>query len=132
LLDAPKVFKDGMGFTISTTLAEATLENLLFAWGQAGEPEETTAATLTTREIDLVAGSLGEAPLERGLIAIGNGPEKADSNAYTERTYHAFRVMSVEGSSHTLARADATVIPVTLRALPEDDGRYGTVRDRSF
>src|SRR5687768_11847985 len=33
LLDAAKIFKDGMGLSVSTTLAEATLENLLVAWG---------------------------------------------------------------------------------------------------
>lgn len=127
LLDAAKIFKDGMGLSISTSFAEATLENLLVAWGQA-ESTLTSSANEKTLEID--GGSLGEAPLERGLIAVGNGPEKSGTNAYGERTYHAYRVLSVESSAHTLARSEATIIPVTFRALPADTGKYGTVRDR--
>lgn len=127
LLDAAKIFQDGMGLSISTTFAEATLDNLLVAWGQ-GSSKLTDTATEETIEID--GGALGRAPLERGLIAVGNGPEKDTSNDYAERTYHAYRVLSVEGSSHSLSRADATTIPVTFRALPADNGKYGIVRDR--
>lgn len=127
LLDAAKIFKDGMGLSISTSFAEATLENLLIAWGQA---ESTLTSTGTEKTIVIDGGSLGEAPLERGLIAVGNGPEKTGTNAYGERTYHAYRVLSVEGSEHTLARSEATIIPVTFRALPADTGKYGIVRDR--
>jgi hypothetical protein len=127
LLDSVKIFKDGMSLTATTTFAEATLENLLVAWGQGG----TVSSGANENSIDIDGGQLGEAPLERGLIAVGNGPEKSGSNAYQERTYHLFRVLSVEGSSHSLARADATVIPVTFRALPADNGKYGIIRDRS-
>jgi hypothetical protein len=126
LLDSAKIFKDGMGLSISTTMAEATLENMLVAWGQ---PDSTLTEGATEDELVLDGGALGDAPLERGLIAVGPGPELTGSNAYSERTYHAFRVLSVEGATHTLARADATVLPVTFRALPEDDGKYGIVRD---
>jgi hypothetical protein len=128
LLDAAKIFQDGMSVTLSTSFAEATLENLLVAWGQAASTLTSTANDKTW-EID--GGSLGAPPLERGLIAIGPGPEKSASNAYTERTYHAYRVLSVDSSSHTLARADAVVIPVTFRALPDDNCKYAIVRDRS-
>jgi hypothetical protein len=128
LLDAAKLFKDGMSFTISTTFAEATLENLVVAWGQQAS---TLASTATDKTLQIDGGSLGDAPVERGLIAVGNGPEKAGVNQYSERTYQAYRVLSVEGASHTLARADATVIPVSFRALPADTGKYGIVRDRN-
>lgn len=127
LLDSAKIFKDGMGLSISTTFAEATLLNLLVAWGQAGS---TLTSTASDKTFEIDGGALGEAPLERGLIAVGNGPEKTSSNAYSERFYHAYRVLSVEGSSHSLARADATVLPVTFRALPESNGKYGIIRDR--
>lgn len=127
LLDAAKIFQDGMSLNISTTFAEATLENLLVAWGQQTSYVTSTA---NDKEIGIEGGSLGSAPLERGLIAVGNSPEKSTSNAYGERTYFAYRVLSVDASTHTLARAEATTIPVTFRALPVDTGRYGTVRDR--
>lgn len=127
LLDAAKIFQDGMGLNISTTFAEATLDNLLIAWGQAAS---TISSTATDKYLDIAGGALGASPNERGLIAVGNAPEKASANQYGERIYRAYRVLSVEAVSHTLARADATVVPVTFRALPGDNGKYGTVRDR--
>lgn len=127
LLDAAKIFKDGMGVTLSTTMAEATIENLLVAWGQRASYVENTSVV---KETDWEGGALGEAPLERGFIAVGNSPEKANSNAYGERAYFAYRVISVDAATHTLARAEATVLPVSFRALPADNGRYGAWRDR--
>lgn len=124
LLDAALIFKDGMGLSISTTFAEATLENLLVAWGQ----DDVFRTSPGTTEIDILGGSLGEAPLERGLIAIGNAP-RLDSGAYGERLYHAFRVLSVESASVSIARADASTVPITFRAMPDDNGKYGIVRD---
>lgn len=125
LLDAALIFKDGMGLSISTSFAEATLENLLVAWGQS---DSTLRTSTGFSEADIAGGNLGEAPLERGLIAIGNAP-RLNTTTYGERMYHAFRVLSVESASVSVARADASVIPVTFRALPEDDGNYGVVRD---
>lgn len=126
LLDSARIFKDGMTLSISTTFAEATLENLLVAWGQA---DSTLTSSGTDREITVESGGLGDAPLERGLIAVGNGPETG-GNKYSERTYFAYRVLSVEGGGFTASRSDATTIPVTFRALPADNGRYGSIRDR--
>lgn len=127
LLDAAKIFQDGMGLSITTTFAESTLDNLLIAWGQAAS---TISSTATDKSLDIAGGALGASPNERGLIAIGNSVEKPTANGYGERTYRAYRVLSVEAVSHTLARADATVIPVTFRALPGDNGKYGVVRDK--
>jgi hypothetical protein len=127
LLDAVKIFQDGMSVSLSTSFAEATLENMLVAWGQHEENLTSTASSATWT---WDGGSLGAAPLERGLIAVGNGPEKVGTNEYSERTYHAYRVLSVESSAVSLSRADATIIPVTFRALPASDGKYGIVRDR--
>lgn len=129
LLDSAKIFKDGMTLNISTTMAEATLENLLIAWGQAA----TTVSSVAPfeREAIIEGGSLGEAPLERGLIAVGNGPENTGNNNYQERVYQAYRVLSVEAVTIANSRSEASTIPVTFRALPADNGRYGSVRDRA-
>jgi hypothetical protein len=128
LLDAAKIFKDGMSLSISTTFAEATLENLLVAWGQAA----TTLSSVGVFENELAieGGNLGDAPLERGLVAVGNAPEQAGGNVYGERVYQAYRVLSVEATAIGNSRAEASTIPVTFRALPADNGRYGSVRDR--
>lgn len=128
LLDSAKIFKDGMSLNISTTFAEATLENLLVAWGQASTSMSSVAPN--ENELAIEGGNLGEAPLERGLIAIGNAPEQASGVSYGERVYQAFRVLSVESTTINNSRADAMTIPVTFRALPADNGRYGSVRDR--
>jgi hypothetical protein len=136
LLDSAKIFRDSMTINISTTFAEATLENLLIAWGQAAtiaSSGSTVNGTLAAgeREIDIAGGVLGEAPLERGLIAVGNATENAGTaNSYGERVYQAYRVLSVESTSITNSRSEALTIPVTFRALPADNGRYGSVRDR--
>lgn len=130
LLDSAKIFKSGMSLNITTTFAEATLENLLIAWGQQTSTLSSSGLSAGEKELAIEGGSLGEAPNERGLIAIGNAVENTGTNSYGERVYQAYRVLSVESSSHTLSRSDATTIPVTFRALPADNGRYGTVRDR--
>lgn len=128
LLDAAKIFKSAMTLNLSTSFAEATLENLLVAWGQ--DSSTLSSVSATEKELIMDAGDLGDFPTERGLIAIGNGPENTGSNTYAERVYNAFRVLSVEATSFDNARDAATSIPVTFRALPNDAGRYGAVRDR--
>lgn len=127
LLDTVIMFKDGMSVSMSTTFAEATLENLLVAWGQAGSSLVSTASTKT---FTIAGGALGSAPVERQLIAVGNSPRlAADATRYGDRIVHAFRVLSVESSAFSMARADAGTIPVTFRGLPNDNGDYGTVVD---
>jgi hypothetical protein len=130
LLDAAVIFKDGMGLSVSTTFAEATLENLLVAWGQA---QSTLTSTASEKTLSLNGGTLGQAPLERALVAVGNAPKPVAGggvNNYSERLYHVYRVLSVESTAISLARADASTIPVTFRALPDDNGEYGVVRDK--
>jgi hypothetical protein len=128
-MDAVRIFKSGMGASVSTTMAEATLENLVVAWGQAA----STASALGANESEMTieGGTLGDAPVERGLIAVGNAPEISAGGRFGQRIYHLFRVLSVEGSTINMSRTDPTTIPVTFRALPDDTtGRYGTIRDR--
>lgn len=126
LLDTPFMFKDGMSFSISTTFAEATLLNLMIAWGQSAA---TLTSTAQAETLVLEGGALGSSPEERGLVAIGNAPKATNGTSYRERVYHAYNVLSIEGSGLTMARAEATVIPVTFRAMPNDDGDYGIIRD---
>ncbi len=127
LLDTPLMFKDGQTVSISTTFAEATLENLLVAWGQAAS---TLTSTASDKTLTINAGSLGQAPIERGLIAIGNAPRILPAGTvYGERLLHAYRVLSVESVATNMSRADASTIPVTFRSMPDDNGEYGTVID---
>lgn len=127
LLDAALIFKDGQSMTISTTFAEATLENLLVAWGLAGTALTSTGSVKT---FIMRGGTLGEAPVERSLIAVGNAPRLAATpTLYGDRVIHASRVLSVESSSFGMARADAGTVPVSFRLLPDNNGDYGTIVD---
>lgn len=133
LLDSALVFKQSMRVSLNTTLAEATLYNLMVAWGQSAT---TLTSTASDAELDIAGGSLGEAPVERSFIAVGNGVHLRDTQTgnaagqYGERVYHAFRVLNVEQSTHSLRRNENTGIPVSFRALPADSGSYGKIKDR--
>lgn len=128
LLDSAVIFKQSMRVSLNTTLAEATLYNLMIAWGQALSTLTSNASEAT---IEIEGGSLGEAPYERGLIAVGNGVhERGSAAAYSERVYHAYRVLNVETVAHRLARNENTGIPVSFRALPANTGKYGIIKDR--
>jgi hypothetical protein len=134
VLDSVLTFKQSMRVSLNTTLAEATLYNLMIAWGQAASSLTSTASDA---EIDIQGGSLGDAPVERGFIAVGNGVHGRASQTgnaagqYGERTYHAYRTLNVEQSTHALRRNENTGIPVSFRALPDSaTGLYGKIKDR--
>jgi hypothetical protein len=121
LLDSARIFKQSMRVTVNTTLAQATLENLIIVWGQA-------ASTLSAEVLTLEGGALGDAPIERTLLFVGPGPRTASTNK--ERVYHVSRAIQTESSSHALRRSEVTALPVSFRILPTSAGSYGTVRDR--
>jgi len=131
LLDTAKLFKETMEVMIATEMAEGTLENVLAVFGQS-------QSTLTSngKQLGLAAGALGEAPVERQLVAVGQAPTTAASSK-TERVYYARRVLSVQQSQFSLARNAASTFPVTFRLLPSgasaDAGaEYGTIVDRTW
>jgi hypothetical protein len=129
LLDSALVFKQAMKVSLNTTLAEATLLNLMVAWGQSGS---TLTSDASSAELVVQGGSLGDAPIERAFVAVGNGNygRAATDVSYSERVYQKYRVLNVESSAHSLKRNEATGIPVSFRALPADDGTYGKIKDR--
>jgi len=131
LLDTAKLFKETMEVMIATEMAEGTLENVLAVFGQS-----QSTLTANGKQLGLAAGALGEAPVERQLVAIGQAPTTAASSK-TERVYYARRVLSVQQSQFSLARNAASTFPVTFRLLPSgasaDAGaEYGTIVDRTW
>ena len=131
LLDSAKLFKETMEVMIATEFAEGTLENVLGVFGQSAATYDPATKTL-----GLAAGALGEAPVERQLVAVGQAPTTAASSK-TERVYYARRVLSVQQSQFSLARNAASTFPVTFRLLPSgaagDAGsEYGTIVDRTW
>lgn len=134
--DAAKVFLAQETLTVSTTIMEATLENLVFAWGRSNANINPTSGDRTF--------SIGIGPdqaCEYSLAIVGPAPgstlncEDPSMDTKIERVYNMFRVISVEGSTHSLSREESTMFPVTFRALPWDGAsvgeEYGTVQDRT-
>jgi len=169
LLDSARLFKQSLKVTLKTELAEATLENLTFSWGQmdtyyAANTASTVSsiptlvnndAALGTNDnpaaaLNISAGALGDAPVERVLIAVGQAPQQIGtsiaentpsgaSSSVTipagstvsssllrskERVYVARRVVSIDTTMHALKRDAATVFPVNFRCLPDSDYAY--------
>lgn len=168
LLDAARLFKSTIRVMLRTELTEGTLENMNLVFGQQESnitysgsvstvTDVLTSDTSSSAALGLSAGALGDAPVERSIVAVGNAPGWAGAtgksfgtsgsatvqgfdnsgNAKKERVYVARRVVQVEASSHGLKRDTATVFPVQFRCLPDDndlyDGaEYGVVIDRTY
>ena len=135
LLDSAKIFKQGMRVSVNTTLAEATLFNLMVAWGQGGDTltPPTGATSDTETNLKISGGELHDDPVERSLAFVGPAPRGAN-NVKRERVYHLQRALQVESSAHSLSRSDATTIPVSFRCLPGEastsSGDYGRIVQR--
>jgi len=158
LLDTARLFKSGMTVTLRTSLAEATLENLLMAitqkdatvstagvlgstissWSDGGVTTPlTTTATLTTpaantssKYIDILSGELGDYPVERGVIAVGASVNTTVDNE--ERIYVAYRAVSIQNVTVSSKRDSATMFDVEFRLLPDAQGAYGKIIDRTY
>jgi len=135
LLDAAKMYKQGQTASVNTSLAEATLDNLVLAWGQKVTSISAAPAPDATdgQELGIASGALLDEPVERSLVFVGPAPRSATTNKRRERVYHVRRALNVEASSFSLAKTDPTMIPVSLRLLPDpyySGKEYGIIRDR--
>ena len=120
-LDVAKLFKQGMQVNLNTTLAEATLENLVLAIAAKD-------SDLASGELTLNAGDLGDAPIERGIVAVGPGPQAVP----TERIYSAYRALSMDSVTISAKRDEASQFEVSFRLLPDNSGVYGKIIDRAI
>ncbi len=135
LLDVAKMYKQGMQVTLNTSLAEATLENLLLAIARPATDRYTgTSVTTSTAYskafpggdvVNLSAGELGESPYEKGLVAVGA------STTGNERVYAAYRALSMDSVTVSAKREEASMFDVSFRLLPNNGGSYGKIVDRS-
>jgi hypothetical protein len=128
VLDVAKLFKQGMQVNLNTTFAESTLENLLVAIAGSETDLSTVAGNPT---LNLKAGTLGECPIERGIVAVGPGTGDCEEGSNLERIYAAYRALSIENVSVTAKRDEATMFEVSFRLLPNDLGSYGKIVDRT-
>lgn len=130
LLDSAKLFKQSMKVMVNTTFSEATLENLLIVWGQQNT---TLTSGANDKTLGIAAGALGDEPTERSVAFVGPAP-RAAAGTKRERVYHVRRALSIESSSHSLKRNEATVFPVSFRLLPDptfSGQEYGVIKDRN-
>lgn len=126
LLDVAKLYKQGMKVTLKTSFAEATLENLLVAI--AAKDTDLSGSTLT-----LKSGDLGDFPIERTLVAVGASIQDVTAPVEnSERIYAANRVLSIQNVTVSAKRDAATEFEVTFRLLPDDNGTYGKIIDRTY
>lgn len=143
LLDAAQVYKTRQSFSVRTTLAEATLENLQIVWAMPKEALVKYSTHSTGFDgtelvegdslLGIGGGSLGEYPVERSLAFVGNAPRRPGYK--TERVYHIRRVLQTEASSHGLRRGESTVFPVSFRCMPDPNhvgNDYGLIKNRVY
>ena len=126
LLDSAKLFKQSFKVAVNTTFAEATLENLMVAWGQQ-------SSTLNGSVLGIAAGNLGDEPVERSIAFVGPAPRNSSSNKKQERVYVLHRALSVQTTAHAQRRNEATQFPVSFRVLPDparSGQEYGSITDR--
>jgi len=128
VLDAAKLFKQGMKVNLKTSFAEATLENLLFAL--AGKDSDLTTVS-NNPTLKMSAGDIGECPVERGLIAVGPGTGDCAEGSNLERIYAAYRALSIDSVTVSAKRDAATMFDVSFRLLPNDSASYGKIVDRT-
>ena len=128
VLDVAKLFKQGMQVNLNTTFAESTLENLMVALA-ANDADLSTVSGNPT--LNLKAGTLGECPVERGIVAVGPGTGDCAVGSDLERVYVAYRALSIDNVTVSAKRDEATMFDVSFRLLPNDLGSYGKIVDRT-
>lgn len=134
VLDVAKLYKQGMTVNLNTSFAEATLENLLLVLARPATDAYIAPATFPLGQEDtlnLSAGTLGECPIETGLVAIGPGTGDCEAGTAIERIYMAYRAISIDSVTVAAKRDTATMFDVSFRLLPNDSGSYGKIVDRT-
>jgi hypothetical protein len=145
ILDVAKLYKQGMKVSMKTSFAESTLENLLLAIARPTQDAYVGTSTHVTSSgndtydlsfagediVELSAGNIGECPIERGLIAVGPGTGDCTAGSSIERIYIAYRALSIESVTVSAKREEATMFEVNFRLLPNDNGVYGKIVDRT-
>jgi hypothetical protein len=90
----------------------------------------TAAANASSGYVDILSGELGDYPVERGLIAVGASINDSASNE--ERVYVAYRAVSIQNVTVSAKRDAATMFDVEFRLLPDAQGAYGKIIDRTY
>jgi len=133
--DAAKVIQSKVKVMVKTTLAEATLNNLAAAWsydtttGGADIKANQDGANTKT----FLFGVQNVYPFEKAIQIVGNAPG-SDASSTLTRKFNTKRAISMESSTISMKRAEATTFAVSFRILPvsADSGyEYGKIIDQT-
>jgi hypothetical protein len=133
--DAAKVIQSKVKVMVKTTLAEATLNNLALAWSY----DSSTGGSDVLVNNDggntktFLFGVQNVYPFEKAIQIVGNAPG-SDAATTKTRKFNTKRAISMESSTISMKRAEATVFAVSFRILPvsADVGyEYGKIIDQT-
>ncbi len=135
--DAAKLIQEKMKSMVNTTMAEATLANLAYAWGYKTGLIGADTANLASEPG--VSGSVfnfgihSAYPAERRLRVEGPNPN-ATPTTLKRRIYTCNRVVSYNAVESKHARNENVALAVQFRVLPDptQTGKeYGTIQDEA-
>jgi hypothetical protein len=133
--DAAKVIQSKVKVMVKTTLAEATLNNLALAWSydSATGGADVLANNDGSNTKTFLFGVQNVYPFEKAIQILGNAVG-SDASVTKTRKFNTKRAISMESSTISMKRAEATVFAVSFRILPvsSDVGyEYGKIIDQT-
>jgi hypothetical protein len=132
--DAAKVIQSKVKVMVKTTLAEATLNNLALAWSyDSAGSTDVIANNDGANTKTFLFGVQNVYPYEKAIQILGNAPG-SDAATTKTRKFNTKRAISMESSTISMKRAEATVFAVSFRILPvsADVGyEYGKIIDQT-
>jgi hypothetical protein len=132
--DAARIIQSKVKVMLKTTLAEATLNNLALAWSydSATGGADIIANNDGANTKTLLFGSQSVYPFEKAVQIVGYAPNSSASVTKT-RKFNAKRAITMESSTISMKRSEATMFAVGFRILPStaDTGyEYGKIIDQ--
>lgn len=113
-------------YTLTTTLAEATLTNLQIAWGLSQAPVTSTNPASTTLNV-----GIERTAVEHQITFVGPCP--AGAGGYTTRTFTVYRAVSMAATKIGVQKDKPQMFQVEFDCLPDltkPGSEYGTIVDQ--
>ena len=132
--DAARIVQSKVKVMVKTTMAEATLNNLALAWNyDSVGTTDVVANNDGANTKTFLFGAQTVFPYEKALVIQGYAPGTT-AGATKTRKFYTKRAISMESTTLTMKRAEASVFAVGFRILPkvEDTGyEYGKIIDQT-
>lgn len=133
--DAAKVIQSKVKVMLKTTMAEASLKNLATAWSydntDDGSGADIKANIDGSSTKTFLFGAQSVYPYEKAVQLEGYAPGSTASATKT-RKFRTKRAISMESSTISMKRTEATVFAVSFRILPVSEDvnyEYGKIID---